>query len=285
MKNSTVKANEIFDLNRFSKYFVVDIQNCVNRYGLNLLLLSLFLPIVCLIVTLFRLFLHTPLDGGFVLPARLILAGIAATVMFLSSPSICYGHITDKKMGTRFLMTPASTFEKYVSMLLVCCVVIPVTFLIGTFVSDSIICLIDPNSGMSFAECLVRVDEFRNEMLDIMGSADVTLNGFDPSSVAKLTNPMLYIDDTFTGTLIFLLGALWFKQRKVAKTIAALLLVTIVLSLIVAPFAPVISDWNVKERLLVKVSSNPVLWDTMCDTLVNLVLAGLIFLRLKKISH
>lgn len=283
MKNYT-KANEIFDLNRFWKYFVVDIQNCINRYGLTIFLLCVMLPIAFMIGTLIRILTQSD-PVGFALPFRLMVAGIASVIMFLSSPSICYGHITDKKMGTRFLMTPASTFEKYLSMLIICCIILPLTFMIGTFISDSIVCLIDPRSGISFAEGIVRIDEMRDELLLALQSPHVVLNGIEPASIAKLTNPFMYIDDFMSGTLVFLLGALWFKQRKVAKTIASLVLLSIVFSLIIAPFVPMLSDWESSEKYITGLLRHPVLWDTVSDTVVNLILAGLIYLRLKKISH
>lgn len=272
MKNNTVsRSSEFFDLNRFWKYFVADIQDCANRYGLSMLLLCVALPLCYLVGLTFRLLMHSN-PVGFQLPFRLMIAGMAALIMFISSPSICYGYITDKKMGTRFLMLPASTFEKFLSMIVICCVIIPLIFMIGTFISDSIICLIDPNSGTSFAEALA-ANELREAILAM------------PLSINVMQLVGVFMNEIMTSSLLFLLGAIWFRRGKISKTIGMLILFAILISMLTAVVFTTQVNEAFLQKALINTQNHPVLSATLPDMVLNLIVAGLIYLRLKKISH
>ena len=58
-----------------------------------------------------------------------------------------YGYLTEKKAGSNWLMVPASKAEKFVSMLLMVCIVIPLLFFVVYMVLDGFLSLVDPTYG------------------------------------------------------------------------------------------------------------------------------------------
>lgn len=175
-------------------------------------------------------------------------------------------------MGTRFLMLPASTFEKFLSMIVICCVVIPLIFMIGTFISDSIICLVDPNSGTSFAEALA-ANELREAILAM------------PLSINVMQLVGVFMNEIMTSSLLFLLGAIWFRRGKISKTIGMLILFAILISMLTAVVFTTQVNEAFLQKALINTQNHPVLSATLPDMVLNLIVAGLIYLRLKKISH
>ena len=60
-----------------------------------------------------------------------------------------YGYLTEKKAGSNWLMVPASKAEKFVSMLLMVCIVIPLLFFVVYMVLDGFLSLVDPTYGQA----------------------------------------------------------------------------------------------------------------------------------------
>ena len=112
--------SNIFDITRFGNYFLYDLRRAKNNYGINLLIMGLT-PVILLIFYLFISLIRG--KGISAMPDGLKFGGIVAIVMvvILSSGARTYGFITDKRSGSDFLMLPASTFEKWLSMVIMVC--------------------------------------------------------------------------------------------------------------------------------------------------------------------
>lgn len=68
----------------------------------------------------------------------LILIGIVAGF----SPYIIYRDINNRKTGYAYAMLPASTLEKYISMLVISLIIVPVAAFAGVFLTDTVLTLL-----------------------------------------------------------------------------------------------------------------------------------------------
>ncbi len=275
-----------FDFKRFGRYFLADFNNCIANYGLSLLIVSLMGLIVVVFCLLFSMVL--PNQSEHLMPGqslRVTMFCISLVVLMLSMPSKCYGGLTDKRMGTAFLMLPVSRLEKFLSMLLNMLVVLPAAFLIISLGVDSLICLFVPESGTA----LISAPEVIRSSLDM---AELPEN----FHISRALTPWLMLDDIWTSILIFLLGAIWFKNGKISKTLGTVILVSLVLSLIATPILVHYFNGTDLEAMMkaadtskidwiLRILEHPVLWETLADTLVNLLLCAGIFWRMKTLKH
>ena len=288
--------NDVFNMNRFGRYLVTDIKNAIARYGVSLLVMATISLTGYLLAGFFTKIVgagwHSLGEVG-----RVMVMGITFVVLTLTVPAKIYGFITDKKEGSSFLMVPASSLEKTLSMILVCCVIVPLAFFAVYMSLDQIICLIDSHCGDSI---IMLINDGRSNLADAFHKISVETEMVIPDYSA-LSTPWMYMDDMAQGFLVFLLGALIFKSSKSAKTVGCLILLSIVLSMITTPIVmhgavekfkdaaamgnmtpeelfntfPFIS-WSLKHAVLL---------DFLSDTIVNIGLAIAIYFRVRKIKH
>ena len=287
--------NDVLNMNRLGRYLVTDVKNAIARYGVSLLVIATVALTGYLLVGFFTMIVGAgwqsmPVAG------RLFMMVLSFIVLTISAPAKIYGFITDKKEGSSFLMVPASSLEKTISMLLVCCVILPFAFFAVYLSLDQIICLIDNKCGDSL---IMAINNGQNFLFDTFQRLSRESNNVIPD-YSSLTTPWMYFDDIAQGFLIFLLGALIFKSSKPAKTVGCLILLSIALSMITTPIVmhgaierfkeaaasnmtpeeifesfPFIS-WSMKHAVLV---------DFISDTIVNIGLAIAIYFRVRKIKH
>lgn len=284
--------SDIFNIDRFWRYLKTDLSQDIQNYGLSLLIVSCFGLIAYLVLLLFHTLNPSNIGwNGLPLSGRTAIYIIAAVVVCLTAPVKCYGSLTEKKSGTAFLMLPASRLEKYISMILISIIIIPVVFNVVFLALDLLVCAVDPRNGdtiiMMFSNAFNRVEA--------LGITDMNGNPF--TDIEAFLSPWLYIDDVLGMALIFLLGALCFKRSKTAKTIGSLIIVVTVLSLIATPFAAhkfadlSTMDINGFEELRTQAPfavfclEHIALVDTISDQLVNIGLMVAIWFRLKTLKH
>ena len=223
--------SNVFNAGRFGKYFAYDIPSRWKDQR-AFILTSALLPVIFYLVFMFFSMLGTGLrniaEGTPVTRPEL---GIRIGILFITSllflmlyPSRAYGFITEKARGSAWIELPASRLEKFISMMLVCLILVPVFFFAVYLLGDALVCLVDNQCGSSIFGAWLGNDA--REMVRFGGSADsgeVILggNGFwmIASGVLQLTS-------------VFLLGALIFKKMKVTKTVLSLFILSMVLSLI-----------------------------------------------------
>ena len=287
--------NDVFNINRLGRYLVTDIKNAIARYGVSLLVIATVSLTGYLLIGFFTMIVGTgwqsvPVAG------RMFMMVISFIVLTISAPAKIYGFITDKKEGSAFLMVPASSLEKTISMIIVCCVVVPLAFFAVYLSLDQILCLIDGKCGDSL---IVTINNGQTILTDAFQRLSRESNNVFPD-YSSMATPWMYLDDIAQGFLTFLLGALIFKSSKPAKTVGCLILLSIALSMIFTPIVmhgaiekfkdaaasnmtpeelfqsfPVIS-WSMKHAVLV---------DTLSDTIMNIGLAIAIYFRVRKIKH
>lgn len=288
--------NDVLNMNRFGRYLVTDIKNAIARYGISFLIMATISLTSYLLVGFFAAIVGAGWYSLEVEP-RMVIMGITLIVLTITAPAKIFGFVTDKKEGSSFLMVPASSLEKTLSMIIVCCVVVPFAFFAVYLSLDQILCLIDNRCGDSL---IIAINNGQTVLTEVFRNASLESNNLIPDYSA-FTTPWLYADDLAEGFLIFLLGALLFKSSKPAKTVGCLILLSIALSMIVTPiithgamekFKEAAANSNMTPEELFNMfpfiswsMKHAVLMDWVSDTIVNIGLAIAIYFRVRKIKH
>src|SRR5574344_1716466 len=231
--------NDIFNLDRFRKYFTTDFRSFITRYWLSLLILSCSGIFVYLLKQFLRIiFLDGDLMGnGFSgeysfngSASRVFIFLIFLAITAITAPKKCYGYITNKKDGTSFLLLPASRLEKYISMLIISCIIVPVIFITIHLSIDALICLFDNRCG----DPIILSFNIFDEIIKANNGNIVSLENGSQFDILKLDiiKPWMFIDDVISIILFFLLGALIFKRSKIAKTIGCYLIISMLFSVL-----------------------------------------------------
>lgn len=234
-----------FSFSRLGSVLKTDLQNARKNMGLSFLLMSCSGALTYLFVLILRWLAgwnELTLGGD----ARGFIFGVMIATLCIVTPARCYGSVTELRAGRFFLLLPASVWEKSLSMILICAVVIPVAACAVYFGLDELLCLIDPSCG--------------TPLLNLMGDDFGGITGAIPYSLA------------------FLLGAIFFKKSKMAKTIGCILLFYLAAGLLAG-------------SLLGSIDINP--FDTASLTLdlswfggaLTILLMVLIFLRVRTLQH
>ena len=296
-----MKTNDIFDFRRFGKYFASDIRTCAANYGLSLLALTMLAPIATELITAgFSLLLDLTWQGAW-LGLRVGVFAIAMLCLVVTMPVKCYGKLTDKQYGAFWLMLPASRLEKFVSMLLICCIIAPALGL-GIYIGiDTLICAIDHTCGQSMiAGAIDLIDKMTTFKMN-MGGVEVdvpkeSIMALENGSkfFRQVTNPWLYIDELLCVSLPFLLGAICFKKGKTVNTFLAMAAFSMALSMLLTPlmmamvskFAMAASEENAVMMMFESGFYNNLIWiDIVSDTLLyGGIIAGIWF-RIKTLKH
>lgn len=265
-----------FNINRFGKYFRYDLFNARNQFGLSLLILGC-LPIITFVFTeLFSaVFLSEWADN--VVPARVLAIVAAVLVTVITFPAKAYGKLTEKKAGSNWILLPASVFEKWLSMMIISIVVLPICLFGLLFVSDSLLALCFPAQYGSALFTREGINLFK-----LMIDGDNSLS-FNVAGVIFF--------DWCNNILIFTLGAIVFKKSKAGKTILCLFLFGCIVGSI---FAAIFGTAQLDNDDLVRLFRNWTINDAFraINIFVNscyLIMMGLVstalYFRMKTIKH
>ena len=295
--------NDIFNFSRFGKYFGSDLKGCWSNYGLSFITVTI-LPMVLI----YLLVGATGALGGLVwdgpdMGFRAFAAIVAMICLVVTMPVKCYGRITEKQYGSFWLNLPASRLEKFLSMFIITCIIVPVLGAAIIFGVDWLICALDATCGNSLWH---GIQSFSFNLIDLnfdihdyvtnaedVAAADMILSTIEQME-KTLSSRWLYIDDFFAFTLPFLAGAVWFKSGKTVKTMIALFVFSTACGIIATPF---MTSWikgffsvnNDIEAIRLLIESgmikNLALMDTISDTFTNLVFIACIWFRIKTLKH
>lgn len=289
--------NDIFDFKRFGNYFVTDIKNAIANYGWSMIIL-IFLGLISFILvglvnTIFAYNWEDILNGGSIewvhanVGSRIGSMVGASTILIFTAAAKCYGGLTDKNIGSDFLLLPASRLEKFISMILMCCIVIPIVFIMGYLLIDCLICMAFPETGNSI------ISEVTSALNLILVEGDVPVELIDR---IKWTSA---IDDTWMIFLFFLLGALVFKKSKASKTflvgVAITMFTSSVLFILLMPQIDKIDTYyyyygsgktdEELELVALNIFDKMMLFDTIFDITINALLLTGIWFKLKTLKH
>lgn len=206
--------SNIFNVSRFGSYFLYDLRNARNYFWLSMLICGFF-PIIVFVI--FELLMKTIsgewIDAG--LPLQISTFFIAFFIVFLTFPIKVYGSLTDKKAGSSWLMLPASGFEKWLSMIVITCAVVPACLFGLNLFSDWIL-------GVAFPKL------WTDPLLKEMADANAAIRE-STEDIVSLNFPSIMYYSWVQNILCFTLGAIVFRKAKVGKTFLALFVIGTVL--------------------------------------------------------
>ncbi|MCR5547932.1 MAG: hypothetical protein K6F25_04195 [Bacteroidales bacterium] len=215
--------NNVFDIKRFWKYLCWDVRNAFNNFGLSLLICAL-LPAIAFVLTFLGTLVFNP--SRFAVTEITMLIGDSTKIVMIFTailitgivfPVRQYGSLTDRKAGSTWLMLPASTLEKFLSILLVTCVVVPLCLAVMIYAFDAVMSLV-PYYGQR--ACPLIIDTVRSAM-DNLQASDVSVD---------VNLPYIIYLGFCKFILVYTLGAVFFKKHKIAKTILVLIGLSFVLT-------------------------------------------------------
>lgn len=289
-----MESNSIFNIQRFVKYLASDLKRCVANFGVSFLVITLTGVFAYLIIGVISMATGSGWVSANAL-ARAIFMCISAVVLIIIMPEKCYGFITDKRRGASWLMLPVSTTEKFVSMLVNTLIIIPAAFIGGALLLDFLIVVLDPNLDTTV---IVGIKEVF-DVIAVKAATESEVNSLISENIANGRIFLTSIDDGAMSILIFLLGALYFKKNKAAKTILAWLAVASVISVCVSPLMLMITgnidmdtinaigngDIEAATRMANGFVNKAVIFDVILDTALMIGAATGIFFRIKTIKH
>ncbi len=124
--------NNMFSLHRFAKLLRYDLVTNAPKFFTTFLYLCLLVPFFGVIDFVFNGSITLTLSHN---EREFIYASIIIVGTFIS-PMIIYKHINHYKNGITFISLPASALEKFLSMVVVCCFIVPVSFLVANACLD-----------------------------------------------------------------------------------------------------------------------------------------------------
>lgn len=290
---------DIFNFRRFGKYFASDIKTCWANYGLSLLTISLIVPVILYVVlTAFNLILTSSWNGPD-MGIRTFAFCLAMFCIVVTMPVKCYGRITEKQYGSFWLTLPASRLEKFISMFIMTCIIVPLAGIVIYLGMDAVICALDHTCGNNLftggVELIRKMHNAQEITFNLMdGQMTVEDAAIAQQVVSQISTPWIYMDEIFGITLPFLLGAVFFKKGKTAKTILALFAISTATSIIMTPF---LTDWVVEITNANNAGTlmdsffnnglfkNLVLLDTISDAAINIAMLTGIWFRIKTLKH
>ena len=227
--------SEIFNIKRFWTYFKFDLKQMWRNHSKASILIGGSVAIIYILAVTFSL-IFAQRWAAPSLVARLVTLVTAFTILELYQTRT-YGHLTDKGPGSSWLMVPASRTEKFVSMLLMTLVVIPVLFFVVFFLLDAFLCLVDPTCGPTVAGTFFSgYGSMVDALTDMNGNSPIIVT---PSSVVF---PMIVA--FVTNFLYFLLCGICFRKNKIVWGILILFGISTVFSLVSGLVLPHLSfDW------------------------------------------
>lgn len=270
--------NNVFDIKRFGRYLAYDLNNARNTFGVSALTIGLLPLIVLLFNTLFGL-VFTGSVPEVAFPVKVAILVFSFIIVAISGPVKLYGHITERRSGSDWLMIPASSFEKFLSMAIMLCIVLPVVVL-GLFsVCDILLDWIVPIYGDSVVRQLGGgISQFLTNGNDL-GLLYFTKGGTIASTWMSWC----------TSVLPFALGAIIFKRGKAAKTILCLIGFNMLLSLIAAVVFKSFDFSGFESFLENLTSEKAAFWaNFLINTLFLVVVGGLLtglYFRVRTIKH
>lgn len=267
--------NNTFSAPRFGKYFLNELNGAKYKFGLSALIYGL-MPVVFFVF--YELIYFITSLGCWSYDAagnRIFCAFVVIVSLVMSFPSKVYGQVTDKRFGTSYVLAPASVFEKWLSMVLMACVVVP--FVVGVlyFGTDSLL-------GLMFPEAYGR------PLLGIGFSEDVAvvLNG----SVSMFSVWFVMWLYWCVNVLSFTLGAVFFKRNKSLKTLMVLAAVGFICMLV--SFTIVGNAGGGEDFIVRFFGSEPedavrgmFTFLYICAGVQIVILLSLLFARLRNIKH
>ncbi|MBR6438993.1 MAG: hypothetical protein IKS65_07420 [Bacteroidales bacterium] len=222
--------NNTLDIKRFGKVLTHDGLN----YFPNLILTLAILWAIPVIVYLFTSLMPTD-ETNHVFDAfsRISTIGFIKKIAIIIAPARLYKYCNDSRQGIGYAMLPASTLEKFLSMVIFCVIVTPIIYVAGALAIDSILALFNgPYDGFAIAYYFDSFAQFGHSI----EKSQMVLSQEESLLLFNSISPTFLCIISLLGTLmlssIFMLGNMIFKKHKTAKMIGILILLSILFMII-----------------------------------------------------
>lgn len=219
--------NNTFDIHRFGNLLAFDGRKYLRNFGLTFAILCGLNLVLWLLTLIF----------GFTMPtlARWGVIYLAIMLGVILVPAKAFGDINLPREGVRFAMLPVSNLEKYLSYTLFC-LLTPVFLLLASWGVDSLLTLL-PFGGFThyirsfgygniMTDFLVEMSELTAEDITNAEGMDVLMNMFGSGYTFSFIIGIIF------NVGIFMFGNLLFKTHKTAKSLACLIGISYVTSMI-----------------------------------------------------
>ena len=262
---------DIFDIRRFGKYLAYDVANAWRSFGTSAIVMA-FMPVFIFILTfIFKMIIggssYRPVEVGNGLKTIECLA--LGAMVILSFPVKVYGNLTDRRLGSDWTLVPASAFEKTLSIVLVAGILVPVVVTAVFLGCDSLLSAVSSLNGTPIIQGTGNV-----HVMQVNG------NDYQVAGIFYFINLML--------TMV--LGSMYFKKAKAAKTLvcefmvksALLMLAVIVIthghtSINLDEFFENMTAEDAKRYITIAVWS--------FQSVIAIIVLTLLYLRVKTIKH
>lgn len=285
-----MNANNIFSFKRFGKYFVSDFKNATANFGLSLLATPFIVLGMFFIVCLLTNFVSGMEWNGPVAGIRIFGLVISLAITCIVMPTKTYGKITEKQYGSFWLMIPASSLEKSISMILISSIIAPLATIVLYLAVDAVLCALDPSCGSNIISLIIKLG---TEGIDTVRNLLVGIDEV-PESVATfvttMMNPWMYVGEFMGLVLPFLFGAVFFKKNKVVYTILMLAAIGMATSFMVSPImmnymSDIITTNDPSVVFEHPLFKNLHIINLVSNLVTDLIFMVLIFIRVKTIKH
>ena len=218
--------NNTLDFKRLGKVIRHDGMNFLPNLGLTLVILLAIPVVIWLISNL------TPGDEPIGSFSRISLIDSLKMLVLVFAPARLYKHCNDQRKGIGYAMLPASTLEKFISMVFYCVVVAPVVYIAGALVVDTVLAVFKgPYEGFAiknyFNDFAQINNAFSENNLIFDESWPLLFNSISPTYIA-----LLGICGHLATSSIFMFGNMIFKKHKTSKMIGILILLFIIFMII-----------------------------------------------------
>ena len=219
--------SDFFDIKRFGKFLTYELNNAKASCGLSILVMGLLPAIIFTFFEIFSFIFNRhlqPLD----IELKKICFTFCILILVMSIPAKMYGRLTERRKGSDWLMIPASTFEKFLSMVVIVCVAIPLSFFVLSGCSDWLLSVVFPryygdSQTLNSINALSRFGAYGNNSTGLI----------EPSLAGVI---WMLLGSLWANILAFTLGAICFKKGKGGKTILCYFALSILLSTILVTF-------------------------------------------------
>lgn len=224
--------NNTFNIKRFGKVLAKDASDYFPKFKWYYLILVL-IPVI---IWAWRLLNFNTVS--YTVEGRSITIFMLTFLASILIPARLYRNCNDPKKGMEYALMPASSLEKFLSMIIFCIIVTPVLFLLGAVVVDTVLVLL-PHSGYKgfiWSYNVLLDNDIMTAMNDITNNENDLILFEALKEKMKLFGPVSSSLTLATWTSVFMFGNMIFKKRKTTKTIGIIIVVFIILIFILAHY-------------------------------------------------
>ena len=224
--------NNTFNINRFGKILKHDGLN----YFPNIILAFAILWAIPVVVYLFTSLMPTDeTKDVFDTFGRINVIDALTKIAVIIAPVRLYKYCNDSRKGIGYAMLPASTLEKFLSMVFYCTVVTPIIYIAGALAIDSILALFNgPYEGFAISEFFDTMSQIKHQLINsgVRWEEDMPVCAEYDTLMTPFIRIMLSVFGVLSLSSIFMFGNMIFKKRKTGKMIGILILLFIIFMIV-----------------------------------------------------